>query len=275
MKNIIKSFFMCLSMFTILPCPYMEWDEKSSRHLMKFYPIIGFIIGVIWTGLYGLLSIVKCPLPLKSALIIIYPFVITGMIHLDGYCDVCDALLSRRDKEEKLRILKDSKIGAFAVGALFILFFLEFGAMLSFLQNNYTEYFIMNSKLKYNEIFKILIQRNSLLWVFIIIPILSRSLAGYFLLNKITIKESHLGSYFKKGTNFMDIWIMIISILLCSLICISVLPFKYIILVFIMIFVSKFMVNKCVKEFGGVSGDVAGFVLVMAECSAYLVLALI
>lgn len=58
--------------------------------------------------------------------------IITGMLHLDGFMDVCDAILSRRSKEEKLRILKDSATGAFAVIPLVILFFLQFGGYILF-----------------------------------------------------------------------------------------------------------------------------------------------
>jgi adenosylcobinamide-GDP ribazoletransferase len=39
---------------------------------------------------------------------------ITGGIHLDGFCDTCDARASWGDKERKLEILSDSHIGAFA-----------------------------------------------------------------------------------------------------------------------------------------------------------------
>ena len=275
MKSLIKSFFMCLSMFTTIPCPYMEWDEKSSKNIMKFYPIIGVIVGLICASIYILLSIARCPLALKGAVLIICPFMITGMLHLDGYCDVCDAILSRRDKEEKLRILKDSKIGAFAVGTLFILFFLEYGAMVSFLQNNDICYFALNNGVSFSIFFRILMERNSIIWMFLLIPIVSRSLAGYFLLSRITIKESQLGSYFKKGTNIVDINIMIICIALVVITVMCVLPMKFIVVPFVMIIVSKFGVNKCLKEFGGVSGDVAGFILVIAECSAFVTSALI
>ncbi len=275
MKSFIKSFFMCLSMFTAIPCPYMEWDEKSSRNIMKFYPVIGTIVGLIYVCTYIILSIIKCPIALKSAVLIIYPFIITGMLHLDGYCDVCDAILSRRNKEEKLRILKDSKIGAFAVGALFILFFMEYGSMFSFIQNNDISYSVIENNFSIIILLKILLQKSSITWMFLLIPIVSRSIAGYFLLSRITIKESQLGSYFKKGTNFTDINIMIIWIVLAVIVSVCIFPAKYSVVFFVMILVAKFGINKCLKEFGGVSGDVAGFILVIAECSAFVTLALI
>ena len=43
------------------------------------------------------------------------PILITGGFHVDGFLDTCDALHSYQPRERKLEILKDSHIGAFAV----------------------------------------------------------------------------------------------------------------------------------------------------------------
>ena len=163
------------------------------------------------------------------------------MLHLDGFMDVCDAILSRRDKEEKLRILKDSTIGAFAVVSLMILFFLQFGGIYSVLEKNIPFYII------------------------ILIPIVSRSVVAYFLLSRTTIKESTLGTYFKKGTNIQDKIIMIVSITVMIIISFILLRFYGIVLVLLIALGIGWAVEKCKKEFGGISGDVAGFALVVGE----------
>ena len=49
------------------------------------------------------------------------PWLVTGFLHLDGYMDVCDALLSRRDLATRQKILKDSHCGAFAVICMVLL----------------------------------------------------------------------------------------------------------------------------------------------------------
>eukprot|EP00831_Metopus_contortus_P032860 TRINITY_DN26453_c0_g1_i4.p2 TRINITY_DN26453_c0_g1~~TRINITY_DN26453_c0_g1_i4.p2 ORF type:complete len:304 (-),score=55.49 TRINITY_DN26453_c0_g1_i4:13-924(-) len=101
MKKIYKSFIMALSMFTIIPTSYIEWDDEGSKNMMKFYPFIGVIIGFIWSTVCIVVSFIKCSLILKSSIIMIVPFVLSGMLHLDGYMDVCDAILSRRKKKKK------------------------------------------------------------------------------------------------------------------------------------------------------------------------------
>ena len=46
---------------------------------------------------------------------LLLPVAVSGGIHLDGFCDTCDALSSHQSRERKLEILKDSNTGAFAI----------------------------------------------------------------------------------------------------------------------------------------------------------------
>ena len=241
---------MALSMFTVLPTPYIEWDDEGVKNMMKFYPIIGLIVGGIWSFTYYLISIFNVSIILKSIVIMIIPFCVTGMLHLDGFMDVCDAILSRRDKEEKLRILKDSTIGAFSVISLIILFFLQFGGVYSILE------------------------KSAPIYILILIPIVSRSSVAYFLLSRTTIKESTLGTYFKKGTNSKDTVIMIVSLLIMYIISFFSLGEYGILLVSVIILGITWAVEKCKREFGGISGDVAGFALVIGEVIGILALSL-
>ena len=55
------------------------------------------------------------------------PFLVTGGIHLDGFCDTIDALSSHQPKEKKWEILRDPHIGSFAMLAAAIYFLLLFG----------------------------------------------------------------------------------------------------------------------------------------------------
>lgn len=232
---------MALSMFTILPTPYVEWDDDGVKNMMKFYPVIGIIVGGIWGIVYYLLNLINISIILKSIVIMLVPFVVTGMLHLDGFMDVCDAILSRRDREEKLRILKDSRTGAFAVISLLMLFFLQFGGIYS------------------------IVEKGIKFYLLILIPIVSRSVVAYFLLSRTTIKESTLGAYFKKGTNTIDLIIMGISLIIILVISFIIIKVYGVILIGLIILGITWAVEKCKREFGGISGDVAGFALVIGE----------
>ena len=149
---------------------------------MKFYPVIGLIVGVILYGVFRILNLLGASIMVTTAVTLITPFILTGMLHLDGYMDVCDALLSRRDKQEKLRILKDPHTGAFAVISVIMLFILNFSTLHTVISNNINESTINNF--------------NGSSVGLILIPIISRSLMGYLLLSKESMKASSLGAFF-------------------------------------------------------------------------------
>ena len=95
---------------------------------------------------------------------------------------------------------------------------------------------------------------------------------AYFLLSRTTIKESTLGTYFKKGTNIKDKIIMIVSLIIIILISFALLRFYGILTVSLITLGITWAVEKCKKEFGGISGDVAGFALVVGEVIGILTL---
>lgn len=125
----IQAFFMSLGMFSSIPCPYRPWNEKARRLMLVFLPLVGLVIGAVWYALYRLVDLANLPLSLQTAALMLYPYIITGLIHLDGFMDTSDAILSRRTLEEKLRILKDPHTGAFAVISAAILLIVCYAAM--------------------------------------------------------------------------------------------------------------------------------------------------
>ncbi len=250
MKNLINGFIMALSMFTILPVPYKVWKDEAVRHIMKLYPLVGIFVGVINYVVFRLTDYFNLSTILISALTMVTPFIITGMLHLDGFMDVCDALLSRRDKKEKVRILKDPNTGAFSVISLGILFIIDFASTYTLVEN-----------------------RTSIIGI-IIIPIISRSLMGSMLLKKEAMKESSLGSYFKKGTTKVDILILYIFLIIASGLF-MLLGIKFILVPLAMIIIAILSVEKSIKELGGISGDIAGYGLVLSEVLGILILSII
>lgn len=251
MKKYYKGFLMAISMFTIIPLPRYEWDDEGGKNIMKFYPVIGLIVGVIWYLVLRVLSLLGASTMVIAAITLITPFLLTGMLHLDGYMDVCDALLSRGNKEEKLRILKDPHTGAFAVISVVMLFVVNFSAIYTVVDKN-----------------------NSIIGL-ILIPIISRSLMGYLLLSKESMKGSSLGAFFKQGTGKADKAILITCLILSIIISVFVFRIYGVIMSLSMILVSIFFVSNAAKEFDGMSGDSAGYGLVIAETVGVLILSFI
>lgn len=132
--KIVRGFFMAWGMFCTIPCPVKTWDEGARKHMLALLPIIGLGIGGIWFGLFYALHALHVPTALAAALMTVYPFVVTGGIHLDGYMDCNDAILSRKPMGERQKILKDSHVGAFAVISFALLLVVYFGAMWSIVE---------------------------------------------------------------------------------------------------------------------------------------------
>lgn len=116
--KLLTGFFMAWGNFLALPCPAKKWDGDMKNAMLGFLPAIGLIIGVLWAVLCVFFVWIGTPFFLISFLIAFVPFALSGFLHLDGFMDCCDAIMSRRPLQEKQQILKDSHCGAFAVISL-------------------------------------------------------------------------------------------------------------------------------------------------------------
>ncbi len=124
-------FFMAWGMFWIVPCPLRRWDEARRGDMLLCLPLIGLLIGAVWALAARCAVALGGPGLFGAAVLTALPWCLTGFIHLDGYMDCADAVLSRRERAERLRILKDSRVGSFAVIALGLLILLSFALFAS------------------------------------------------------------------------------------------------------------------------------------------------
>lgn len=114
-KKIGKSIAIAFSMYSKIPMVQFEWKEEDMRYSMCFFPLVGIVIGLLswcWWLFCQQFGIGKMCFAFVGLAIIL---LVTGGIHMDGYMDTMDALHSYGSREKKLEILKDSHIGAFAV----------------------------------------------------------------------------------------------------------------------------------------------------------------
>lgn len=127
MKVFLQTVCVAFSMYSRIPTPRVEWDSRNMRYALCALPFVGAVTGLllwVWCGLCARLGIGA---PLRAAGITLLPVAVTGGIHLDGFCDTCDALASHAERERKLEIMKDSHAGAFAILGAVCYFVLYFG----------------------------------------------------------------------------------------------------------------------------------------------------
>ncbi len=114
--------FSAFRFLSVLPFPAGKHEDfgKSVR-AAAYFPFVGLVLGAILFGVFFGLSSVFSTFA-ASIVVLISWVVLTGGLHLDGLADTFDGLLSGKDREKKLLIMKDSRIGVFgALGLVCIL----------------------------------------------------------------------------------------------------------------------------------------------------------
>jgi adenosylcobinamide-GDP ribazoletransferase len=113
---------------TRLPMPRVEFAADGLARSVKFFPVVGLVVGAGAAGLEKILAPHLGKL-VVAVLVLVYLVLITGGLHEDGLADVADSL-GGWSVEQRLSILRDSRIGSFGASAL-ALSLLCRGALLS------------------------------------------------------------------------------------------------------------------------------------------------
>lgn len=108
-----------------IPVPgELDYTPELFRRSTRFYPLVGLIIGII-AWLVGIGAGYVLPSMPAAVLVLIVWVALTGGLHLDGWMDTADGLLSYRSREAMLEIMKDSRVGAMGVIACVLLLMLK------------------------------------------------------------------------------------------------------------------------------------------------------
>ena len=247
----MKSLIIAFAMYSKVPMPRVDWEKKALAWALCFFPLVGAVIGAV---LYGWMVLARYlgfgPL-FFAAFALLIPIALNGGIHLDGFCDTCDALSSHQSRERKLEILKDSHTGAFAIiccGLYLLVFFACWCEVAA-------------------------VGRAAL--VLALGPVLSRSLTGLFAVTLPNARGTGLLATFTgpmdtaKARGVMVIWVMACAAALlwldlwtggAALLGAGLTCLYYRVM--------------SARQFGGVTGDLAGFFLQICELAMVLAVVL-
>ncbi|OGV38656.1 MAG: hypothetical protein A2020_03790 [Lentisphaerae bacterium GWF2_45_14] len=125
----IHALRLAVSFLTRFPAGNPRTDDINVWKLsLAFYPLCGYLIGIAASLPLLIISLTTQSffnLPFIHVSVFIYVAAlewITRMLHLDGFCDCCDAFsVVSADKEKRLSIMKDPHVGASAVGGAVLL----------------------------------------------------------------------------------------------------------------------------------------------------------
>ncbi|GIW82905.1 MAG: adenosylcobinamide-GDP ribazoletransferase [Gemmatales bacterium] len=118
------AFFAALQFLTVFP-PIVR-RPFTARELglsTAFFPLVGLLLGGLLVASDRLMSHLALPTAVRASLLLAVWLGTTGALHFDGFLDSCDGIFGGRTVEDRLRIMRDEHVGAFAVsgGALLLL----------------------------------------------------------------------------------------------------------------------------------------------------------
>ncbi len=129
MKAILTSVVVAFQFLTTVP-PILRRNITPDElgRAVTYFPLVGIFIGFLLFGLNRILSAIF-PSPLLAAVLLGVWIVCSGALHFDGLLDTVDGLLGGRTPEDRMRILRDARVGAFAVAAGGTVLLLKFAAI--------------------------------------------------------------------------------------------------------------------------------------------------
>ncbi|PQL57865.1 adenosylcobinamide-GDP ribazoletransferase [Veillonella infantium] len=275
-------FFIALQFLTRLKIVNQtEWSVEDFGKSVVAFPYVGLIIGLILALLYGILS-PFIPLVPLMLILVIAEFLITGGLHADGLMDTSDGLFSGRERDRKLEIMKDSRIGSFGVVA-----------------------FVFVTLLKW-QLLTVIPTAEFIPMALIMMPLMSRwslvlSIRSYPYAREqgmgaafANLAPKHVITYNTLSTFFMPIVILLIGVILYTLLygvysIFSVADVGYVVGLGVLVYATlgifqinivsmiiTYIINRIlnhyiVKQLGGTTGDTYGFVVEVTEVLLLLI----
>lgn len=239
--RIIKSFFIAFSTYSRIPMPQLSYQEEDMKYMLCFFPWIGAVIGgclYFWDWVCHSFSVGRACWVLIGAAI---PIWITGGFHIDGFMDTMDAFHSYQPRERKLEILKDSHVGAFAVIKLAAYGLLYLGAL---------------SEIRDGRLLKIVCAGF----------VLSRCLSGIGVVSFPSAKKDGLLHLFASRAEKR---IVRAALYLQGLLCAGYMLYQSLpagaLTVAAALVSFGYYWFRCKRELGGITGDTAGYFLLLCE----------
>lgn len=245
----MKAFMIAFSMYSKIPMPIFNWEEKDRKLAMCFFPLVGAAVGAAFCAAFLFLEQCGTGPLVRGAVLAAVPLLVTGGIHMDGFLDTCDARASYGGREKKLSILKDTHIGAFAAiyGGLWLVL-----------------YFAACAELE-----------KRLLPVVCAGFLLSRALSGLAAALLPEARKQGMLADFMKDVNKKRT----AAAMACYLAAAGVLmflwdPFSAILALLAAALVFCYYWRMALREFGGVTGDLAGYFLQLCELAMLMAVAI-
>lgn len=107
-------------------------DDGAHARAMAWFALVGLMVGFIGGGAYTLAVLAGLPAWPAALLAVGATAMVTGALHEDGLADMADGIGGGRTREDKLEIMRDSRLGTYGGLALMIALSLRVAAIVAF-----------------------------------------------------------------------------------------------------------------------------------------------
>lgn len=255
----MKGLILLFKFMTRLPIPANpEFDSKELGKSMKFFPVVGIVIGIILYAVYFLFSQFIISSYLLAAIVVVTEVILTGALHIDGLADTFDGIFSYRSKQKMLEIMKDSRLGTNG-GIAIVLYFILKILLIAEISN--TSFGALGQMFGIN---------NAVGAVILVTPVLARI---NVVLNCMAVpyaRPSGSAKDFVENTDKAGLLIATaIGLLFSAILGCGVLktlnPVHLIDITAIMMILGLYFAKLMERKIGGVTGDTLGAVLELSE----------
>ena len=249
MKKILEPLIIIISVYTRIPMPMVYWNNTNLKYAFCFLPAAGLIAGAAQAAWAALACITGISPVFGAAAACAVPLLVTGGIHIDGFSDTMDALSSHAERQKKLEIMDDPHIGAFGVMWITV--------------------YMMLYAASYYEILSFASSKDSLIGILILLiafPVISRAATALAISTTAPSKKKGMLYTFTSASD-----VKAVGTAAAAVIIISVLAVAYVSAAFaalsavLIILLFLYFRRMAVKEFGGISGDLCGWLIQMTE----------
>lgn len=120
---------LALMLLTRLPLPRGPQPAGTVARAAWIFPLVGMLVGLGGGIVFMIANRIGLGISSAAILALTWQVLITGALHEDGLADTADGFGGGRDREHKLAIMRDSRIGTYGVVALLLIFGLRFAAL--------------------------------------------------------------------------------------------------------------------------------------------------
>ena len=245
----INGLLLLFKFSTKIPIISPKSNDKELGKSMKFFPVVGIVLGIVLFAFYKLLNGIITTRFSMAATLVSIELILTGAIHFEGLAAVFNAIFKYRSKQKMLDMLKENNPGATGVLVLVVIIILKI-------------VFIAEARTPIGP-------------TFLLLPVMGRLSCLLNCATNPAARSTGIGKTFADNTKFKDFLVGLgitigyftFLLLLTENFSIHTMTMGLILgLIFGFVLILSFLFGKWMnKRIGGITGDTLGAVIELTE----------